>query len=484
MTLLRSKVFVLVLCLLPLIPIWYFDYLPLQDYPNHLARLTILSDYEHSDFYKNNFSIKFFKGILPLPYLTLDIFVNKFLYFIDTDKAMKVFISLYIILYILSLYLLARHLKQDFALLMLINLPIIYSWCFYLGFLDFIFSIPLFLFSVWAIEKYEMNKNKLNIFLIGLLSILIYLTHIFTFFVFCIFLLCYLFTRRLNIREYIYLIAAISLSLFLGIKFGLVCVPKITISPFVKKFLGSFSIFFNLPLNLFVINSSLFACAIYIIMRNSSLHKKLYLTSSIVFLLVYLILPRTVNGTEAYIDVRALLFSLILVPFSLQIKNSRHVEFAKLVLIVVFFVSFSWLLISFSNLNKNFSTKCADQIERRSVILPVDATQPEGSLGGITPYLHSWGYFLKHKEILTPYLFQHTHIPIKYKYKPPAPSEYWAMFGNKEIAPEFMDKIRETYDYVLLVGNDSKVEGLIDSISFKICSDRLVSLYKIEKDRK
>ncbi len=58
------------------------------------------------------------------------------------------------------------------------------------------------------------------------------------------------------------------------------------------------------------------------------------------------------------------------------------------------------------------------------------------------------------------------------------------MFGNKEIGPEFMDKIRETYDYVLLVGNDSKVEGLIDSISFKICSDKLVSLYKIEKVRK
>lgn len=477
------QIFILVLCLLPLIPLWYFDYLPLQDYPNHFARLNIISSYEYSDFYKKNFQIEFFKGISPLPYIALDVFVCKFLSFIDIDKAMRVFISLYIILYILSIYLLSEHFKQDFSLFLLINLPIIYSWFFHLGFLDFIFSIPLFLFSVWAVERYEMHKDKLSIFLIGFLSVFIYFTHIFTFFVFCIFLLCYLFTKRLNIREFICLIALVAsmfLILFLSIKFGLLGIPKTPINPPLEKLLGIFFIFFHLPGYFFIISSILFAFAIYLILRNSSFQNKLYLVSSGAFLLVYMILPRVAYNVYVFMDVRALLFSFILLPFSLQIKNNRYVKLAKVMLIAVFFVSFSWLLTSFSNFNKNFSTKCAGQIENRSTILPIDAVQSEEK---IKQYSHSWGYFLKRRELLTPYLFQHAHIPIKYKNKPSAPSEWWVIQGNMKEGKEFINTIRDTYDYILLFGNDSEVEEMISPISYKICSDGLVSLYKVGKDK-
>jgi hypothetical protein len=179
-------------------------------------------------------------------------------------------------------------------------------------------------------------------------------------------------------------------------------------------------------------------------------------------------------------DVRALLFSFILLPFSLQIKNNRYVKLAKVMLIAVFFVSFSWLLTSFSNFNKNFSTKCAGQIENRSTILPIDAVQSEEK---IKQYSHSWGYFLKRRELLTPYLFQHAHIPIKYKNKPSAPSEWWVIQGNMKEGKEFINTIRDTYDYILLFGNDSEVEEMISPISYKICSDGLVSLYKVGKDK-
>ena len=478
---LRSRISIIVLCLLPLIPIWYFDYLPLQDYPNHFARLTILSSYEHSDFYRENFRIEFFKGILPLPYITLDVVVHRFLSFLDIDKAMRVFISLYIGLYILSLYLLAAHLKKDFELLMLINLPIIYSWFFYLGFLDFIFSVPMFLFSVWAVERYEMHKDKLSIFLTGFLLILIYLTHIFTFFIFCIFLICYLSTKMLNIRKYIYLLAAVSLFLLLTIKLGLLGIPKTPINPPLEKLLGIFFIFFHLPNYFFIISSILFAFAIYIILRNSSFQNKLYLISSGAFLVVYIVLPRVADTVYVFMDARALLFSFLLLPFSLQIKNNMYVKLAKVMLIAVFFVSFSWLLTSFSNFNKNFSTKCAGQIENRSIIFPIDAVQSEEI---IKQYLHSWGYFLKSRELLTPYLFEHAHVPIKYKHKPSAPSESWVLQGNMKEGKEFINTIRGTYDYILLIGNDSKVKEMINTISYETCSEGLVSLYKVEKDRK
>lgn len=475
------KIAALFFSLLPIIPIWYFDYLPLQDYPNHLARLNVISDYGNSDFYRGNFQIGFLKGTLPLPYLSLDIFVAKFMTFLDVDTAMRVFISLYIIMYVTSLYLLSRDLNQDFTLLLLINLPVIYSWFFYLGYLNFLFSIPLFLFAVRIIDMHERDKNRLNIVLAGLISIFIYLTHIFTFFVLLVFLSCYLFKRRSRIREHIYLLVIISTSLLYGIKSGLIDISRNTTDSFSDKFKGLFFMFFNLPNDLFIINSTLFACAIAIIVWSSYVRNKLYLISSFVLLLVYIMLPRVDNGIYVFSDVRAMIFSFIMLSLSLQINDSRYLGLIKMVLVVVSLVSFSWLWASFSDFNKNFSTKCADQIENRSAVLPVDATKPEG---GLTPYIHSWGYFFIQRELLTPYLFQHAHIPIKYKHALPAPSSYWAIKGNESIGLKLIGEIRETYDYILLVGKDSEAEDLIGSISHEVCTDRLVSLYKIEKDRR
>lgn len=475
------QIFIFVLCLLPLIPLWYFDYLPLQDYPIHFAKLNILSDYEHSDFYRENFRLIPVRGISPLTYtyITLDMFVDKFMTFLDIDKAMKVFISLYVLLYILSLYFLARQLEQDFGLLLLFNLPLIYSSFFYLGFLNFLFSIPLFLFTVWAFERYEMNKNKLNIFLICILVSLVYLTHLFTFFIIGIFLFFYLITKRLKRKEYIFLLVVISLFLIFNLNFLLDALRFKTIrEPLLLKFMFLTFQFSHLPYNLFIINSLLFALAVYIILRNSSLCNKHYLAVSAVLFLMYIVLP--FKSMRSFIDVRALLFSLILFPLSLKIKDNRHIDIAKLVLLCIFLISFSWLLSFFSDFNKNFSTRCAGEIEQRSAILPVDATKPESS--AIRPYLNSWGYFFRHKELLTPYLATGSQMRIEYIHKPPAPSEWWVYHGNIKEGTEFINTIRDTYDYILLIGNDSKVEKIIGSISYEVCSDRLVRLYKIEKD--
>lgn len=473
------KITALFFALLPIIPIWYFDYLPLQDYPNHLARLTICSLYEHSDFYRNYFKIDFFNSVSPLPYITLDLFVNRLFSFIEIEKAMRLFITLYIVFYVLSLYLLSRRLRLDLSFLLLINIPLIYSWFFFTGLLNFIFSIPLFLFSVWAIERYDANRNISNIFLIGLFSIFIYFTHIFTFLIFLVFLSCYLLVRKLKARESILLLASVSLSLFFSINSGLVDIPVNTMNSLLDKFKGLFMLFFYLPNSLIIINSVLFVATIIIILRNSFIYNKLYFISSIALLLIYLILPQEMNGYRSDLDMRVLFFSFMLLPLSLQIQYNGYVELAKFILIVVILISFSWSLISFTDFNKNFSTVCAGQLENRTFVLPVDATQHETDI--LTPYLHSWGYFLKYKEVLSPYLFQHNHIPIKYRDRPPAPSEFWVTHENKEISPKLMGEISDTYDYILLIGNDPKVEDLIGSISYQVCSDRLVSLYKVEK---
>jgi len=223
--------------------------------------------------------------------------------------------------------------------------------------------------------------------------------------------------------------------------------------------------------------------AIYIILRNSSFSNKLYVVFSALLFFIYFALPLKAIGEYSidayYLDVRFLLFALILFPFSLQAKNNRNLDFARVILYALFLVSFWGLFHSFSDFNKNFSTACASKIKQDSAVFQINVTKAKS---GIRPYDSSWGYFYREREILTPYLFQGPHIPLKYRNRPPLLSKFLVSQGNKEMEKEFLDKLRETYNYILFIGNNSKVEERISPISHEICSDGLVRLYEIEED--
>jgi len=471
-------VFLLAICLLPLFAVWHYEYLPLQDYPNHLARIEIIKNYEHSEFYRDKFEISFFKDMLPLPYITLDLFASKIFGFIDTDRALKIFISLYVILYALSLNLLARHFKQDYSLILLFNLPLMHSYFFHMGFLNFLFGIPFFLFSVYFIERCDASRDKTHLFAAAILALVIYLTHIFIFFVFCAFISCYLFLKKSNFKLFIQIGVAVLLFFVLTMSFGLFdFLTRDVQIGFGEKFARSIFLFFHLPFYPLVINSILFLFVIYLILRNSSVENKPYLLFSALCFLLFTALPGLKGITYVNVDIRALFFSIMLLPFAFHIK--RTMEFAKFILIVVSIINFSYLLISFSDFNKNFSTRCAGHIENRSIMLPVISSEINS---WVAPHLFSWGYFYKNKEMLTPYLFTDDHVPIKYKDELPAPSRWWAIVGSKELDPDIVNEIKDKYDYILFVGNDLKVERLISSISSKECSEGIVSLYRMRKD--
>ena len=477
---LKSKIFLVVLCLLPLIPIWYYDYLPLQDYANHFALLNILSSYEQSDFYREHFQLVPMRALAPLTYtyVTLDVFVNTVSTFLDIDTAMKVFLTFYVIFYIVSIFLIASQLQIRFDLLMIIQIPLIYSCLFHLGFLNFLFSIPLLLFTFFAVERYEMKRNKFYIVLIGILLVLLYFTHIATFVVFYIFLVCYLITKRLKAKMFILILIIISLFMILNLDFFLGMGKSAMLrEPFLDKIIWLMFPFAYQPYKLLIVSSILFLLSMYIIIRNSFFSRKQYLIASILFLLIYFILPY--KSSVGSIDVRALLFSLVILPLSFDTRNNRPVDFAKVILLAVIFINFSWLFISFSDFNKNFSIRCAGEIEKRSVILPIITIKPQSP--AIRPYLNSWGYFSGHREILTPYLFTGSPMRIVYKHRPPAPHQWWILSNKIEEGKKYINTIQETYDYILLIGNDAKVQEIIKPISYKTCSDRSVSLYKIKK---
>lgn len=505
MNLLRSRVVAVFLCLIPLIPIWYFDYLPLQDYPNHLARLSILCNYEHSDFYKQHFTVDFFKGLSPLPYLALDLFVSRLAALITVDSAMRLFISLYVVVYMISLFLLASDMKRDFGLLLLLNLPVMYSSFFHFGFLNFMFSIPLFLLTIWSLRRYEERKDALNIVLFGILSLLLYLSHVFTYFLFLIFLFGYLAagiivkhrsqrgmgvsSRCLSVKEYAYPLIAVLPSFVLNLNYLLLSTNyrpmdivryESASQPWFYKVLLLTFPFSYMSFDYAVFYSILYVIALYLITRKSLPPNRAFLMFSFLLLLVYFGLPLKAAGDSIdgfNIDARSLLFCLILFPLSLNVRQNRNTDLARGILYILFFISFSALLHSFSGFNNTFSASCARVIEPGSTVFQISAV-PSGS--AVRPYHHAWGYFGGRREILTPYLFAGGQIPIEYKDRPPVLD--WTRINGMNKGAE-RDLLRTNYDYVLLIGADPVTEEFISTISRKTCEDREVRVYKMGQRR-
>lgn len=466
------KILAVIFCFLPLIPLWYFEYLPFQDYPNHFARLEIKANYENSVFFRENFRLIPFKGLLPPTYVTLDMFVLKLLAFIDTDSAMRVFISLYVILYVIAIYLLSAQRKSDFSLLLLVNLPFIYSAFFYLGFLNFLMSIPLFLLSIWAIERFEKNRSISNFFVVLFFIFWVYLTHIFTFSLLCIFLIFHFFVIDIKIANRIIIIAA--LSLFLIIILSVINIKiKSFNEPFLMKLIFLSAPFSHLSTKLLIITSTIFMAVFLIMFFDTTSYKRQYLYASIAFFLIYLILPFKKIGSFA--DTRALLISLILFTLSVNLKG-KYAGILRLLTTVIFIINLSWLWFFCAEFNKNFSAQCVASIKPQSIVLPVAAIKSESSV--VRPYLAAWGYFLRDIEILTPYLTTGYVLQIEYINKPPAPLESWVIHGDIEKGREMSDIIRNAYDYIIFIGSNAEAESIIKPFTDKICSESIVSLYK------
>src|SRR5512135_3540786 len=99
--------------MLPLYFVWSSDFLPLTDFPNHIARIEILKTYHASAFYRKYFFVDYFNGYLPIPDIVFDLFAAKLLPFVNAEAAGRLFLSIYVLLSILSALLLAEETGAD-----------------------------------------------------------------------------------------------------------------------------------------------------------------------------------------------------------------------------------------------------------------------------------------------------------------------------------------------------------------------------------
>lgn len=171
-----ERLFFIILLSLHLLPVWAVKFFLTTDGPCHLYNSKVLLDLASScntDFYYQYYSVNTnldpnWFGHTCLAFL--QIFLPGFL-------AEKVFLSAYIILFVVTIRFLIKLISRENIFLSWMALPFIYNHALQLGFYNSLFSIVLMLMIVFVWLK-PIKNPIVKILLSGFLFTLLYFTHL------------------------------------------------------------------------------------------------------------------------------------------------------------------------------------------------------------------------------------------------------------------------------------------------------------------
>lgn len=164
------------LILVHLVPVWAFTYCPSQDGPNHLANAYVHRHYQNPEIPIFRQFYSFNKKIVPTWFIHL--ILTGFFYLIPALMVEKIFLSVYIILFPLSVRYAARVINPDSGFLAFLAFPFIYNSMFNRGFYGFFYSLAAFFFILgyWLKNREKFTKKK--ILTLTFLFLLMYFIHV------------------------------------------------------------------------------------------------------------------------------------------------------------------------------------------------------------------------------------------------------------------------------------------------------------------
>ena len=169
--LVHSTVLVL-LTLLGIAPIWVTDILPLLDAASHQHLIRLIHDYSVTPIYQHHYE----EVHAIVPYLTYYKAVDWLMYLLDVETANRVVLSLCLAALPMAASSLLRAVDHN-RWLVLGVFPWMLNSDFYLGFFNYLMSIPLFLWLLAAHVRMLRNPNWPRAVLVAGLTVLLALTH-------------------------------------------------------------------------------------------------------------------------------------------------------------------------------------------------------------------------------------------------------------------------------------------------------------------
>jgi hypothetical protein len=158
------------------IPLWVVKYLPMQDLPVHFATLRILSNLNDPAWGLSDYA----SNMSETQYLSLyavGIVLGKI---IGVKASLLVLVSAMLIGIVLTTYALAERLSGD-GRVALLTIPLLYNSMMMLGFVQFIFGIPVMLGMWLAALAYRDKRDVRSGIVLGALELVLFFSHLFPF---------------------------------------------------------------------------------------------------------------------------------------------------------------------------------------------------------------------------------------------------------------------------------------------------------------
>ncbi|MGH9453818.1 MAG: hypothetical protein ACRD2O_07600, partial [Terriglobia bacterium] len=159
-----------ILCL----PLLTVKYIPLVDYPNHLARVYILRHYHDIPLFQQNYEVR----LLPIPNLAIDLIVLFLLHWFSILTAGRMFLVLAVLLFVAGCHLLAKSVHGRPSWLVIPCAFFAYSTLFFWGFVNDIFSLSMFLVTLAFWYRWREHWTLLRWSAVVLLVLGTYFSHI------------------------------------------------------------------------------------------------------------------------------------------------------------------------------------------------------------------------------------------------------------------------------------------------------------------
>lgn len=160
------------------LPVIFTAYVPLVDYPNHLARAYVLRFYDEVPAYAAEYRV----ALEPLPNLALDLIVPLALRFFGPLTAGKIFLVLTVLLFVAGCHRLGRAIHGSPTWLALPCCFLVYSSTFLYGFVNYVFGVGLFCLTLSYWLEWRGRPGVARFLLLTLLVVCSYLAHLSAYF--------------------------------------------------------------------------------------------------------------------------------------------------------------------------------------------------------------------------------------------------------------------------------------------------------------
>jgi hypothetical protein len=443
------------------IPVWLVEYLPIQDYPNHLARMHIILNIHNNEYLQKYYDIAF----KILPNLAMDIIVPNIANIFPLEVAGRLMLVVVLFTMTSGSIFLNYVLFRKVTIFSFIPFIFMFNEAFIKGFINFLFGVGL---AMWCIGLWVMlrqSKLWLRIGLFSILSSLIFISHLFAFGFYTVTIVSYelglvLKKRSFSYKEILFNSLQFTPPMFLyyfsptsegktlieysSLKTKFFEFPYYVFSPYVSqiKTLGMAGLILILVIALY---------------RNKIKINNLMLLPISALSIIYLVIPKTLSS-GANVDWR------ILIPLFLVFASSIDIDFSNENNQIIKFVLPIILIVIFSlNLSSTAWQWMSLQNEYKGIILAIENIE-EGSrlFSGrqynylnykqmTVPFMHAPTYAIIKKSAFVPMLFAiPTQQPVSFKdnYKNIVKATGSSAYDWDEKVD--WDTVIKSYDYVLL----------------------------------